>query len=101
MYEQVLKDLKICSKAESCMGCSHENDKDGIPDCYRTVMVEAAEALRERLQAEKAMIDRDKLVKELGVQIRTTITNNQGYIHGMIAASNIAVLMPAAGKEQE
>jgi hypothetical protein len=100
MYEEVLKDLDICSKAESCMGCSRENDKAGIPDCYRAVMVAAADALRERLAAEKSMIDRDELVKELGIQIRKTMTDSKGYIDGMVAASNIAVLMPAAGKEQ-
>ena len=98
--EQILKDLDICGKEKNCMGCSQVENQAGEPDCYRIVMEQAAGMIRELLQDRKRMIDRDELVKALGVQIRTTITNNEGYVNGMIAASNVAQLMPAAGEER-
>ena len=93
MYDELLKDLDICSRADVCSGCSREGT-GGVPECYQIVMERAARALRERLQAEKNMIERDELVAALGVQMRKTMTENEGYVHGLIAASHIIMLFP-------
>lgn len=99
MYDELLNDLDICSRADVCTGCSQEG-LGGVPECYQIVMERAAKALRERLQAEKNMIERDELMAALGVQMRKTMTENEGYVHGMIAASNIIMMFPESGEGQ-
>ena len=99
--EGLLKDLDICGKAESCMGCSQDKDQPEKLDCFRVIMEQAADVIRELLEDRKRMIDRNELVKALGVQMRKTLTNNEGYVNGLIAASNIAALMPGAGEEKQ
>ena len=99
-YEQILKDLEVCGKNNTCEGCSQQENQKGEPDCFRIIMGQAANMIRELAKERKRMIDRDELVKALGVQIRKTITDNKGYVDGMIAASNVAQLMPVPGEER-
>ena len=100
MYEILLNDLDICSTKETCTGCSVEGE-DKVPECYQLVMARAAEAIRERLEQEKKMINQEQFLRNLVSLTRNTIANKEAYIDGLNAAMYVAMTTPTAGKEGE
>lgn len=55
-YEQLLKDLTVCATAETCTGCSRNENQKEVPECYHRVMEEAKEALEERIRTVNELI---------------------------------------------